>query len=59
MLLAEAMSEKYLLFQQSVLIAGCVSQAFYSKEKMIVSRSLDYIDMGDYRSFFISHLKIS
>lgn len=59
MLLAEAMSEKYLLFRQSVLIAGCVSQAFYSKEKMIVSRSLDYIDMGDYRSFFISHLKIS
>lgn len=53
------MSEKYLLFQLCVLIAGCVSQAFYSKEKMIVSGSLDYIDMGDYRSFFISHLNIS
>lgn len=44
MLLAAAMSEEYLLFCLCVLIAGCVSQAFYSKEKIIVSRSLDYVD---------------
>jgi len=57
MLLAEALSEKYLLFWLCVLIVGHMSQAFYSKKKSIITRSLDYIDGSErLHKFFLFHI---
>lgn len=60
MLFAEAMSEQHLLFCLCIVISDGVSQAFCSKEKLINSSSLVYLDVYEVAELFlISCLKLT